>query len=424
MTNHTTGSTASGAARGGSASGGRFRLTAPAAIHQRPGAPKGPLAPRTFMNLVGLALFVLCLALPFINATPYVISIGTSALIYIMLAMGLNIVVGYAGLLDLGYYAFFAVGAYTAGILNTALHWPLIATIPLVILACIAAGLIIGGPTLRLRSDYLAIVTLGFGEIIRLTANNLGITGGPSGVSGIDTFEFFGWSFRDGLQLGGLEFNGKILLYYFCVLVVGAAIVAAARLGRGKMGRAWRAIKDDEDAAEAMGINTYTTKLAAYVLGAVFGGLAGVLMAAHQSAVSPTSFVFLNSALLLMAVVLGGMGSIPGVILGAVAVSLLPELLREVSEWRFLVFGVLLVVMMIFRPAGIWPSTAVLPFLKRRTHLKGAPDEAEAAADDGPEPLPGESDTEPVDAKSADDEISIGAVRRDQPRDDESEGRA
>lgn len=405
--------------------GGRFRLPAPAPIHQRPAALTGPLAPGPFMRILGAVLFVLCLALPFINATPYVISIGTSALIYVMLAMGLNIVVGYAGLLDLGYYAFFAVGAYTAGILNTALKWPLIATIPVVILACIAAGLIIGGPTLRLRSDYLAIVTLGFGEIIRLTANNLDITGGPSGVSGIDTFEFFGWSFRDGLEIGGLEFNGKILLYYFCVLVVGAAIVAAARLGRGKMGRAWRAIKDDEDAAEAMGINTYTTKLAAYVLGAVFGGLAGVLMAAHQTAVSPTSFVFLNSALLLMAVVLGGMGSIPGVIIGAIAVSLLPELLREVSEWRFLVFGVLLVVMMIFRPAGIWPATAVLPFLKRRTHLKGEPAETGAVdVVDAPERRPGEQAEAPVDAASADDEISLGRVQRDEPRDDASEGRA
>lgn len=343
------------------------RIAAPAPVSPRPAPRAGILYPPRFMALLGLAVFVIALALPFVNASQYVMSIATQACIYIMLAMGLNIVVGYAGLLDLGYYAFFAVGAYTAGVLNTAASVPLVWTIPMVIIACIAAGLIIGGPTLRLRSDYLAIVTLGFGEIIRLTANNLDVTGGPSGISGIDTFEFFGWSFRDGLTIGGLEFPGYVLLYYLCLVVgAGLAVVAASRLGRGKLGRAWRAIKDDEDAAEAMGINTYTTKLKAYVLGAVFGGLAGILMAAHQTAVSPTSFVFLNSALLLMAVVLGGMGSIPGVIIGALVISLLPELLREAAEWRYLVFGVLLVVMMIFRPAGLWPSTAVLPFLRFR----------------------------------------------------------
>lgn len=352
------------------------RITAPLPIHPRPAPRSGILYPPRFMALLGLVVFVIALVLPFLNASQYLMSIGTQALIYIMLAMGLNIVVGYAGLLDLGYYAFFAVGAYTAGVFNTALHVPIIWTIPMVIIACIAAGLIIGGPTLRLRSDYLAIVTLGFGEIIRLTANNLDITGGPSGISGIDSFElpwwsaadgWFWWSFRDGLTIGGLEFPGYVLLYYLCLVVGGGlAVVAASRLGKGKLGRAWRAIKDDEDAAEAMGINTYTTKLKAYVMGAVFGGLAGILMAAHQTAVSPTSFVFLNSALLLMAVVLGGMGSIPGVIIGALLISLLPEMLREVSEWRYLVFGVLLVIMMIFRPAGLWPSTAVLPFLRFR----------------------------------------------------------
>ena len=343
------------------------RVQAPAPTLERPAENPGLLHPRRFMRLAGIVLFVVALALPFISATPYVISIGTSAAIYLMLALGLNIVVGYAGLLDLGYYAFFAVGAYTAGILNTLLKMPLIATIPFVIVACILAGLIIGGPTLRLRSDYLAIVTLGFGEIIRLTANNLELTGGPSGISGIDTFEFFGWSFKDGLNLFGLEFNGKILLYYFAVIVCATiGVVCTARLGRGKLGRAWRAIKDDEDAAEAMGINTYTTKLAAYILGAVVGGIAGVFMAAHQTAVSPTSFVFLNSALLLMAVVLGGMGSIPGVIIGGLVVTLLPELLREAAEIRYLLFGILLVLVMIFRPAGLWPSTFTLPFLSSR----------------------------------------------------------
>nr|WP_193312795.1 branched-chain amino acid ABC transporter permease [Georgenia subflava] len=343
-----------------------YRLRPPAPTRERPAPERGLLQPRRFMGAAGGALLLLALAVPFINASPYVISIGTSAFIYIMLAMGLNIVVGYAGLLDLGYYAFFAVGAYTSGVLATN-DMPLVFTIPFVIVACIGAGIIIGGPTLRLRSDYLAIVTLGFGEIIRLTANNLEITGGPSGISGIPTFSFFGWSYRDGLDLFGIHFNGNILLYYTAVLAGGGfTVLAVSRLGRGRLGRAWRAIKDDEDAAEAMGINTYLTKLAAYILGAIFGGLAGILMSAHQSAISPTSFIFLNSALLLMAVVLGGMGSTPGVIIGALVISLAPELLRDFASWRFLLFGLLLVLMMIFRPQGVWPSTAVLPFLRYR----------------------------------------------------------
>ncbi|RQN07895.1 branched-chain amino acid ABC transporter permease [Aeromicrobium camelliae] len=289
----------------------------------------------------------------------------TSALIYVMLALGLNVVVGYAGLLDLGYIAFFAVGAYTSGILTTHFGWPMLFAVPGVIVACIVAGIIIGGPTLRLRSDYLAIVTLGFGEIIRLTANNLEITGGPSGIHGIPSWSFFGWDFADGVTVGGIFFNGKIVFYYFVALIVGAVgVVVVSRLARGKMGRAWKAVRDDEDAAEAMGINTYVTKITAYIIGAVWAGLAGQLMGTHLTAISPNSFQFLYSALILMAVVLGGMGSTPGVIIGALFVSLAPEFLREFSEWRFLLFGVLLVVTMIFRPSGIWPATAVLPWSK------------------------------------------------------------
>ena len=344
-----------------------WRLEAPKPFLERPPAVSGLLAPERFMKVLALVLFVAAAVLPFISASPYLISILTSAMIYVVLAMGLNVVVGYAGLLDLGFIAFMAVGAYTSGILTTTFGWSMLETIPVVVLACIVAGLVIGGPTLRLRSDYLAIVTLGFGEIIRITANNLDITGGPSGIHGIPTWSFFGWSFSDGLVLGGITFNSKILFYYFVLFVgIGLAVVAVSRLGKGKLGRAWKSVRDDEDVSEAMGINGYKTKLMAYIIGAVWGGFAGTLLAAHLSAISPNSFEFLYSALVLMAVVLGGMGSTPGVIIGALFVSLAPEFLREFSEWRYLLFGVLLVVAMIFRPRGIWPANAVLPFLKKR----------------------------------------------------------
>ncbi|PPL19180.1 ABC transporter permease subunit [Microterricola pindariensis] len=343
------------------------RITAPQPLFSRPRPLSGLLAPQRFMGLLGLALFIGALVLPFITASPYIISILTSAFIYVMIAMGLNVVVGYAGLLDLGYIAFVAVGAYTSGILSTTLGFTMLETIPFVVLACILAGIVIGGPTLRLRSDYLAIVTLGFGEIIRITATNLSITGGASGIHGIPTWSFFGWSFADGADLFGIHFNAKILFYFFVVIVaLGLATVGAARLANGKLGRAWKSVRDDEDASEAMGINGYTAKLSAYIIGAVWGGVAGSLLATHLSAISPPSFEFLYSALILMAVVLGGMGSTPGVIIGALFVSLAPELLREFSEWRYLLFGVLLVVVMIFRPAGLWPANFVLPFLKRR----------------------------------------------------------
>lgn len=343
------------------------RLPAPKPFLDRPAPPKGILAPDTFLKVIGGVLFAAAAILPFITATPYVISIMTSALIYIVLAMGLNVVVGYAGLLDLGYIAFMAVGAYTSGILTTQFGLSMLETIPFVIVACIIAGVVIGGPTLRLRSDYLAIVTLGFGEIIRITANNLKITGGPSGIHGIPTWSFFGWSFSDGVTIAGLHLNSKVVFYYFVLFIgVGAAVIAVSRLGRGKLGRAWKSVRDDEDVSEAMGINGYLTKLAAYIIGAIWGGFAGTLLSGHLSAISPNSFEFLYSALVLMAVVLGGMGSTPGVIIGALFVSLAPEFLREFADWRFLLFGVLLVVAMIFRPRGIWPANAVLPFLKKR----------------------------------------------------------
>lgn len=339
---------------------------------------KAPIGQAGLSRLLSSSVFawlvmIAAIAIPFINSSSYVIRISTDALIFVMLAVGLNIVVGYCGLLDLGYAAFFAIGAYTSGILSTQFGWPIIATLPVVLLAAVLAGLVIGGPTLRLRSDYLAIVTLGFGEIIRITANNMSFTGGPNGIYGIPDFGDFG-------------LRSDVAIYFATVVIVGIAVLFSARLGRSRIGRAWRFVREDEDAAEAMGIHTYRVKFAAYIGGAMFGGVAGVLFAMHQTAVSPMSFTFLWSALILMAVVLGGMGSTPGVVIGAVIVSLLPELLRGADNWRYFVFGILLIVMMIFRPQGIWPSKSrerMSKIEKRRAGQAGAPETADVGAEPG-----------------------------------------
>ncbi|MDD0857225.1 branched-chain amino acid ABC transporter permease [Arthrobacter alpinus] len=299
---------------------------------------------------LGWAGFAIAVIFPFLVANNYAMNIATTAVIFILLASGLNIVVGYCGLLDLGYIAFMAVGAYTAGIVSKAWELPILFTIPAVLLMTVLAGLIIGAPTLRLRSDYLAIVTLGFGEIIRLTANNLTITGGPSGIYGIP-----------GVELFGLDLSSPVMFYFFCVVVVSLLVLGSARLGKSRLGRAWRFVREDEDAAEAMGIHTYKVKLAAYIFGAMWGGLGGMLFAAHLSAISPQSFVFLQSALVLMAVVLGGMGNTRGVVVGAVVISLLPEFLRDMGNLRYVIFGVVLIAVMVLRPQGFWPSRAYEP---------------------------------------------------------------
>jgi branched-chain amino acid transport system permease protein len=276
----------------------------------------------------------------------YVLEILANSFFYIVLCLGLNIVVGFAGLLDLGYAAFFAVGAYTTGILTSHYGWNFWLTIPAAVLFSVVAGVIIGGPTLRLRSDYLAIVTLGFGEITRIAARNLkDISGGPSGLIGISRPSIF-----------GLELNQIQHYYYAFFILVLLAIFVSYRLQHSRLGRAWQYVREDEDAAEAMGIDRVSVKLYAYVIGAVFGGVAGCFFAAKMTAISPDSFQFMQSATILMAVVLGGMGKIPGMVVGALALVLFPEVFREIGAMRMLVFGVLLIVMMIFRPQGIWPD--------------------------------------------------------------------
>ena len=311
---------------------------------------------------LGWAALAIALLAPFVTATPYALNVMTTAAIFVLLASGLNIVVGYCGLLDLGYIAFMAVGAYTAGIVAKSFQLPLIFTIPVVIVMTVLAGLIIGAPTLRLRSDYLAIVTLGFGEITRITANNLTITGGPSGIFGIPGI----------LKIGDFDLQQPAVFYYFTIIVVAALVLASARLLNSRLGRAWRFVREDEDAAESMGIHTYRVKLMAYIFGAIWGGFGGILFAAHLSAVSPQSFVFLQSALVLMAVVLGGMGNMRGVVLGAVVISLLPELLRDFSSYRYLVFGILLVIVMVFRPQGFWPARGLEPERKDDAAVRAA----------------------------------------------------
>jgi branched-chain amino acid transport system permease protein len=264
---------------------------------------------------------------------------------YMLLAMGLNIIVGYTGMFDFGFAAKFAVGAYTSGILVKTYGWSFWLTLPVSVSASIIAACIIGGPTLRLRSDYLTIVTLGFGEIARITARNLAITGKASGLSGIQRPYLFG------LQLTEISH----WFYVFLALVI-LFVIISSRIKNSRFGRALEYIREDEDAAEAMGIDTVRYKLWAYIVGSVMGGLAGSFYIMRMTAFSPNSFQFLHSANIMLAVVLGGMGKIPGVMIGAAFFVIFPEVFRPVAEYRMLIFGVLLVIVMIFRPQGLWPE--------------------------------------------------------------------
>lgn len=280
-----------------------------------------------------------------LSSNNYWIEVATMALFYVVLALGLNVVVGFTGLLDLGYAAFFAIGAYTTGILMTQLKVSFLITFLLAGIFAGLAGVIIGAPTLRLRSDYLAIVTLGFGEIIRISAKNLSITGSASGIFGIPRPQIFGYTFSNNTDF-----------YYAMLILAIVTLFAVNRLGQSRIGRAWQYIREDEDAAEAMGIDRVRFKLLAYAIGAIFGGLAGSLFAVKMTAIAPESFSFMQSVMILLAIVLGGLGRLPGVVLGAVLVILLPEAMRDFANWRFLLFGILLVVMMLFRPQGLWAS--------------------------------------------------------------------
>ena len=343
-----------------------------------------------------IAVFLVCgvllLALPLVlqtqgNAWVRIVDI---ALLYVMLALGLNIVVGYAGLLDLGYVAFFAIGAYIYALAASphltdtfvafkamfpnGVHVSLLWVIPVAFVVAAIFGVILGAPTLKLRGDYLAIVTLGFGEIIRVFLNTLdqpiNITNGPKGITAIDSIKLFGLDFGRPLKFDGYTISSVSLYYYLFLFLVIAAVVISHRLQISRVGRAWMAIREDEIAAKAMGINTRNMKLLAFGMGASFGGVSGSMFAAFQGFVSPESFSLMESVMIVSMVVLGGIGHLPGVILGAVLLAALPEVLRYVagplqamtdgrldaSILRQLFIALAMIIIMLVRPRGLWPS--------------------------------------------------------------------
>jgi len=330
--------------------------------------------------LIGAAMIAVALVvLPFVltGIGTFWVRITNLAILFCLLALGLNIVVGFAGLLDLGYIAFYAVGAYTYALLASPhfnLHLPFWVILPLGAgLACFF-GVILGAPTLKLRGDYLAIVTLGFGEIVRVFLNNLdapvNITNGPKGISSIDEISIFGVSLGKTQHFFGLEWP-KVTNYYFLFLIlVVFAVVICYRLERSRIGRAWMAIREDEVAAKAMGINTRNLKLLAFGMGATFGGVSGVMFASFQGFISPESFSLQESVMIVAMVVLGGIGHLPGVIVGALLLAALPEVLRYVagplqqmtdgrldaSILRQLLIAVAMIGIMLSRPRGLWPS--------------------------------------------------------------------
>ncbi|WP_120966506.1 ABC transporter ATP-binding protein [Comamonas sp. lk] len=338
--------------------------------------------------LGGMALLVLPLILQYFgNAW---VRIADLALLYVMLALGLNIVVGYAGLLDLGYVAFYAVGAYMFALMASphlgetfewfrnmfpeGLHTSIWLVIPLGMLLAACAGVLLGLPVLRLRGDYLAIVTLGFGEIIRIFMNNLdqpvNITNGPKGLAQVDSVKIFGLDLGKHQEIFGFDISSVTLYYYLFLALVLITILICYRLQDSRIGRAWMAIREDEIAAKAMGINVRNMKLLAFGMGASFGGVAGSMFGAFQGFVSPESFSLMESVMIVAMVVLGGLGHIPGVILGAVLLSALPEVLRYVagplqemtggrldaSILRQLLIALAMIVIMLMRPRGLWPT--------------------------------------------------------------------
>lgn len=300
-------------------------------------------------------LFIGILFFPVLDKSAYHIDLATNVALYGLLAMGLNVVVGFAGLLNLGYAAFFGIGAYTYALLNLHFHWPFWLGLPAAGLVSMFFGFLIGIPSIRVRGDYLAITTLGFGEIVRIVFNNWDeVTGGPNGLLGIARPRIWMLDFQNGIhgKLWNFSVNATPYFYLVFILVVLTAFFLY-RMSDSKIGRALVAIREDELAASCMGIPTLKIKLIAFGISSFIAGLAGCVFAAKQTIITPDSFDFVLSVLILAMVVLGGMGNLWGAVLGAVVLGTLPELLREFAAYRMLLFGLLMILMMIFRPQGI-----------------------------------------------------------------------
>ncbi|WP_162519987.1 high-affinity branched-chain amino acid ABC transporter permease LivM [Aeromonas dhakensis] len=330
--------------------------------------PSPEEAPKLY-NLTAVLVLLFAVSWPFM-ASRGAIDLATLTLIYIMLGLGLNVVVGLAGLLDLGYVGFYAVGAYSYALLNSYFGLSFWECLPIAGGLAALFGFLLGFPVLRLRGDYLAIVTLGFGEIIRILLNNMtSLTGGPNGISGIPKPTLGGLEFNRTVKDGGFEtfheffgitYNANhkvIFLYLMALVLVVATLFVINRLLRMPLGRAWEALREDEIACKSLGLNPTIIKLTAFTIGACFAGFAGSFFASRQGFISPESFVFIESAIVLAIVVLGGMGSQIGVVLAAIVMTVLPELAREFNEYRMLMFGLLMVFMMIWRPQGLLPMT-------------------------------------------------------------------
>ncbi|NMG75495.1 high-affinity branched-chain amino acid ABC transporter permease LivM [Aromatoleum diolicum] len=315
-------------------------------------------------GILGVALFLPAMY----SDNRYVVDTATTVLIYVMLGWGLNVVVGLAGLLDLGYVAFYAVGAYTYALLFTHFGWTFWEALPAAGAMAATFGILLGYPILRLRGDYLAIVTLGFGEIIRvILVNWTELSNGPNGIGSIPRPTLFGLPFERNPAEGeqsfatffGLEFSGMhriIFLYYLILVLALLTNLFVSRLRKLPVGRAWEALREDEIACKAMGMNVTNVKLSAFAIGAMLGGFAGVFFAARQGFISPESFTFSESAIILAIVVLGGMGSQMGVVLAALVLVLLPELGRNFAEYRMLLFGTAMVLIMVWKPSGLLSS--------------------------------------------------------------------
>lgn len=336
--------------------------------------------------IIGMAGFAFAALLPFLPfANRYVVDIGTTFLIYVMLGWGLNIVVGLAGLLDLGYVAFYAVGAYSYALISTELGWSFWFCLPLAGLFAAMFGVALGFPVLRLRGDYLAIVTLGFGEIVRIVLTNwVAFTHGPDGISGIPRPSFFGFSFSRGegsfSELFGIDYSSQhrvVFLYFLILALAGLTNWFTLRMRKLPTGRAWEALREDEIACRSLGINPTNVKLSAFALGAMFAGFAGAFFSTRQGFVSPESFTFMESAIILAIVVLGGMGSQLGVVLAAFALVILPEWFREFEQYRMFLFGAAMVVIMVLKPSGVMGNREPTIRLHKRNGSDAQPEIAQ-----------------------------------------------